>query len=125
MTSGKSSYETSPYRASPLKRQKPTLIGCILFIKQRRHSHGACEISQDPHQAQRGEPRGLQHETQNLAHQFYIYESLTNQDISRAMEEEFDRVESMMFIRVPKTDASGQVKKDPGTGEAMVEVDGC
>lgn len=55
----------------------------------------------------------------------YIYESLTNQDISRTMEEEFDRVESMMFIRVPKTDASGQVKKDPGTGEAMVEHDGC
>jgi hypothetical protein len=55
----------------------------------------------------------------------YIYESLTNQDISHAMEEEFERVESMMFIRVPKTDASGEVMKDPGTGEAMVEDDGC
>lgn len=55
----------------------------------------------------------------------YIYESLTNQDISQAMEEEFDRVESMMFIRVPKTDDSGEVMKDADTGEMLIEDDGC
>lgn len=55
----------------------------------------------------------------------YIYEALTNQDIRRAMHEEFDRVESMMFIRVPKTDDSGKVMKDKDTGEMLIEDDGC
>jgi hypothetical protein len=57
--------------------------------------------------------------------QIYIYESLTNRDIQRAMDEKFDRVESMMFIRVPKTDASGKVQEDPSTGEVLIEDDGC
>jgi hypothetical protein len=55
----------------------------------------------------------------------YIYESLTNPDIEKAMSEEFDRVESMMFIRVPKTDASGAEEKDERTGEVIYEDDGC
>lgn len=55
----------------------------------------------------------------------YIYESLTNQDIRRAMDVGFDRVESMMFIRVPKTDAAGNVQKDQSTGETLIEDDGC
>ena len=55
----------------------------------------------------------------------YIYESLTKPDIEKAMSEEFDRVESMMFIRVPKTDASGAVKKDEQTGKVIYEDDGC
>ena len=55
----------------------------------------------------------------------YIYESLTNPDIEKAMSEEFDRVESMMFIRVPKTDASGAPQKDEKTGEVIYEDDGC
>jgi hypothetical protein len=41
------------------------------------------------------------------------------------MEEEFDRIESMMFIRVKKTDETGETLKDPDTGEALVEDDGC
>jgi hypothetical protein len=55
----------------------------------------------------------------------YIYESLTHGDIETAMEEEFDRVESMMFIRVPKTDESGEVMKDKETGGVIFEDDGC
>ena len=55
----------------------------------------------------------------------YIYEGLKDTDVARAMSEEFDRVESMMFIRTQKTDKKGEVKKDPKTGTAMVEDDGC
>ncbi|MBK1707150.1 hypothetical protein [Halochromatium glycolicum] len=55
----------------------------------------------------------------------YIYESLTHQDIEQAMDDEFERVESMMFIRVPKTDESGDVIKDKETGEVVIEDDGC
>jgi hypothetical protein len=46
-------------------------------------------------------------------------------DIEQAMTEEFSRIESMMFIRVPKTDASGEPKKDEQTGEIIYEDDGC
>lgn len=55
----------------------------------------------------------------------YIYESLTTADISRAMDQEFDRVDSMMFIRVQVADDKGEVIKDPDTGDAMVQDDGC
>ena len=55
----------------------------------------------------------------------YIYEGLRETDVARAMEEEFDRVESMMFIRVKKTDKTGETLKDPETGYAVVEDDGC
>jgi hypothetical protein len=55
----------------------------------------------------------------------YIYESLTSADIDKAMMQEFNRVESMMFIRVPKTDASGAPRKDEITGEILYEDDGC
>jgi hypothetical protein len=41
------------------------------------------------------------------------------------MDEQLDRVESMMFIPVPETDASGKVQKDGGTEEALIEDDGC
>jgi hypothetical protein len=41
------------------------------------------------------------------------------------MEEEFDRIEGMMFIREKKTDENGAVLKDPETGKDVVEDDGC
>lgn len=55
----------------------------------------------------------------------YIYESLTSADIEKAMSEEFNRVDSMMFIRVPKTDDAGAPKTDESTGEILYEDDGC
>jgi hypothetical protein len=55
----------------------------------------------------------------------YIYDGLSGRDIERAMSEEFDRVEHMMFIRVRKTDADGEPVRDPDTGAAEVEDDGC
>jgi hypothetical protein len=55
----------------------------------------------------------------------YIYDGLSGRDIERAMSEEFDRVEHMMFIRVRKTDADGEPVRDPETGAEEVEDDGC
>ena len=55
----------------------------------------------------------------------YIYDGLTGRDIQRAMNEEFERVENMMFIRTRKTDETGQLKRDAETGEAEHEDDGC
>lgn len=55
----------------------------------------------------------------------FIYEGLTDRDVDNAMEREFDRIEHMMFIRVKKTDAKGEVQKDAETGAAVVYDDGC
>jgi len=55
----------------------------------------------------------------------YIYEGLRDTDIERAMEQHFDRIENMMFIRTIKTDEKGAVKRDAATGEIEIEDDGC
>jgi hypothetical protein len=55
----------------------------------------------------------------------YIYDGLTDIDVQRALNEEFDRVEHMMFIRTRKTDDTGKVKRDAESGTVEYEDDGC
>jgi hypothetical protein len=55
----------------------------------------------------------------------YIYDGLRDVDVQRALDEEFERVESMMFIRTVKTDTSGKTKRDANTGALEYEDDGC
>ena len=76
------------------------------------------------------ELRRLFEPTQSERHQeaqgrIYIYDGLHDKDVERAMGKEFHRVESMMFIREKKTDDAGEVLKNPETGAAAVEDDGC
>jgi len=54
-----------------------------------------------------------------------IYDSLHRAEIDNALNEEFDRIEHMMFVNTIITDAQGEPVKDPQTGELMVEADGC
>jgi hypothetical protein len=55
----------------------------------------------------------------------YIYEGLRDIDVQRAMDEAFDRVEYMMFIRIIKTDETGELERDLETGEVVTTDDGC
>jgi hypothetical protein len=55
----------------------------------------------------------------------FIYEGLRDVDVARAMREEFDRVDAMMFIRVQVTDEQGEVTKEPATGTPVYQDDGC
>jgi hypothetical protein len=55
----------------------------------------------------------------------YIYDGVRDTDVERALEEEFERVDSMMFIRTKVTDDSGDVREDPETGIELVADDGC
>jgi hypothetical protein len=59
------------------------------------------------------------------AGRIYIYEGLRDTDVKRALEEEFKRVQNMMFIRVKPTDEDGEPRKDPKSGAEYVQDDGC
>ena len=54
-----------------------------------------------------------------------IYDGMHTADIQRAMDEEFDRVENMMFTNTIVTDPAGKPMTDPQTGLVMVEEEGC
>jgi hypothetical protein len=53
----------------------------------------------------------------------YIYEGVTDRAVEQAMKEEFERVDSMMFINTIRTDAQGQPLRDPETGQIEADDD--
>ena len=54
-----------------------------------------------------------------------IYQGVTDKVIDQAMDEQFGRVSSMMFVGTVITDVDGEPLKDEETGELVVEDDGC
>lgn len=58
-------------------------------------------------------------------HRVMIYEGLKDVQVSMAMEQQFDRIEHMMFIGTVVTDQRGESVIDPETGSALLENDGC
>ena len=55
----------------------------------------------------------------------FIYAGLKSSDVMRALDEHFDRIQSMMFTGMVMTDDSGTPLRDPETGGLVVEEDGC
>jgi hypothetical protein len=55
----------------------------------------------------------------------FIYDGLRDSEVERALDEQYDRVESMMFINTVITDDYGVPMRDEDTGEMLVENDGC
>lgn len=54
-----------------------------------------------------------------------IYDGLTDKQIAKAMDTQFDRIESMMFVRTIVTNDEGDAVRDSETGQVIVEDDGC
>lgn len=54
----------------------------------------------------------------------FIYDSLTDTVAQQAVDEQFERVENMMFINTIVTDEAGEPVPDPETGAPQTD-DGC
>lgn len=54
-----------------------------------------------------------------------IYAGMKDRDVARALEEQFDRLDTMMFTGTIVTDPQGQPVRDQETGGVLVENDGC
>jgi len=54
-----------------------------------------------------------------------IYDGLKDTQIRKAMDTQFDRIESMMFVRTVVTNEEGNVERDSESGQVVVEDDGC
>lgn len=52
-----------------------------------------------------------------------IYDGLTDKQVDQAMEVQFDRIDSMMFIRTVETDEEGEPVVDEETGEPVTDDD--
>ena len=54
-----------------------------------------------------------------------IYEGMTDKEVEHAVDKDFNRVQSMMFVNTVVTDHDGLPLEDPETGKAVTEDDGC
>ena len=55
----------------------------------------------------------------------FIYDGLHDTVVEQALDEQYDRIEGMMFVNTVVTDDDGVPMTDPETGELLVEDDGC
>jgi hypothetical protein len=54
-----------------------------------------------------------------------IYDGMRSTDVEKALDETFDRIDSMMFVNTVVTDTEGAPVHDPETGQLVIEEDGC
>lgn len=54
-----------------------------------------------------------------------IYDGMTDRVVNKALREQFNRVDHMMFTRVVVTDADGAASRDASSGAVVYEDDGC
>lgn len=98
------------------------VIGLVVAISG---SYKSAHADQESWQmAQLFDPTATQMEAESSG-RVMIYRGLTDTVVSRALDEQFDRIGSMMFTATIVTDDAGSPKRDPLNGQVVVEDDGC
>ena len=54
-----------------------------------------------------------------------IYDGLKDTEVDNAMDKQFERIDSMMFVRTVVTDKQGEPLRNEATDEVVAENDGC
>jgi hypothetical protein len=54
----------------------------------------------------------------------FIYENLKDTEVKAALQQQFNRIQNMMFVGTVKTDEAGEVRRDPDTNAPVVEDNG-
>ena len=70
-------------------------------------------------------PTPAQLETEQTRARIMIYHGLKDVQVGLAMDEQFDRIEHMMFTGTVVTNSQNEVLIDEETGETKVENDDC
>ena len=71
------------------------------------------------------DPTPTQLEMEQTRSRIMIYHGLKDVEVTSAMDDQFDRIEHMMFTGTVATDSRGEALIDEETGEPVVEDDGC
>ena len=105
---------------------KQQLISCILAVSSITTSFAALgESSAQQWQMSRlTQPNQADLQREQQGH-IMIYHGMTDKVVVAALDDNFDRIQSMMFTGTLVTDDTGEVAIDPDTGEAITEHDGC
>ena len=70
-------------------------------------------------------PTPAQLELEQSRDRIMIYHGLKDVQVAQAMEQQFNRIDYMMFTGTVITDSRREAVIDPETGSARVEDDGC
>ncbi len=70
------------------------------------------------------EPTPQELERESRGH-IFIYHRVPDTVVTRALDEQFERVDAMMFTGTIITNSEGSEIQDPDTGEPLTEDDGC
>ncbi len=62
---------------------------------------------------------------QEAAGQIFIYEGLRDVQVARALDQQFHRINAMMFVGTVVTDGDGRPVRNRDTGRVETEDDGC
>ena len=105
-----------------LKTQSTALAVAVFVLVSLAHTAGADGSSWQTKNLFKPGPTQLQSEKRGRV---TIYHGLKDTDVHRAMDEQFERIDNMMFTGTIVTDGTGQPLRDPDTGAVVVEDDGC
>jgi hypothetical protein len=115
-------------RLAPGSTRLALALALVLALPQFAGAASAVEASADENLQKWQLRRLFQPTERERAHErdgyVYIYDGLTDRQVDRALELQFDRIEYMLFLGTRSTDETGQALKN-ASGKYLTESPGC